>query len=425
MTQKTRREDAGSANRLPRQRHLSMSTEPSSMWICCQLGAREHYAIPRALHTAGQLDTLFTDLWFPPGSPFTSLSGTRLRDRFHPDLFSAHIESWNWQASIFEWRYRRRLPSWNLILHRNHWFQSRILSAIGPMLRPGKVIFSYSYTARRLFQAARAAGCRTILGQIDPGPEEERLVSAVHAAASPEFSAAWQPAPPLYWRHWAEECTLADTIIVNSEWSRQALATEGIPTSKIRIVPLAYQSSADASSFTRTYPEAFSSTRPLRVLFLGQVNLRKGVGPILDSLSALQDLPLRIQFVGPIQIPLSEFLRTHPQLEWVGPVSRGTVASYYREADVFLFPTLSDGFGITQLEAQAWRLPIIASHRCGQVVEDGRTGWILDSVTPESIGACLRQCAHNPATLNRFSAAISPSGNSIDSLSQSLLACAS
>ena len=56
----------------------------------------------------------------------------------------------------------------------------------------------------------------------------------------------------------------------------QTLRHEGIPTDKIHIIPLAYQSSAAAESFVRSYPREFSSKRPLRVLFLGQIDLRKG-----------------------------------------------------------------------------------------------------------------------------------------------------
>ena len=37
-------------------------------WICCQLGAREHYAIPRALSRVGILEALVTDAWVPPTS---------------------------------------------------------------------------------------------------------------------------------------------------------------------------------------------------------------------------------------------------------------------------------------------------------------------------------------------------------------------
>jgi glycosyltransferase involved in cell wall biosynthesis len=45
--------------------------------------------------------------------------------------------------------------------------------------------------------------------------------------------------------------------------------------------------------------------------------------------------------------------------------------AFYERADLFLFPTLSDGFGLTNLEAQAWSLPIVASRFCGEVVRDG------------------------------------------------------
>ena len=62
----------------------------------------------------------------------------------------------------------------------------------------------------------------------------------------------------------------------------------------------------------------------------------------------------------------------------VWPVTRKQAAEFYRDADVFILPTLSDGFAITQLEAQAHGLPVIASKNCGKVVENGVNGIILD-----------------------------------------------
>jgi len=32
-------------------------------WITAQIGAREHYAVPRVLHRAGKLERLYTDFW--------------------------------------------------------------------------------------------------------------------------------------------------------------------------------------------------------------------------------------------------------------------------------------------------------------------------------------------------------------------------
>ena len=45
-------------------------TANAMTWICCQLGAREHYAIPRALYRLGMLDYLLTDAWVPSSSLF-------------------------------------------------------------------------------------------------------------------------------------------------------------------------------------------------------------------------------------------------------------------------------------------------------------------------------------------------------------------
>ena len=57
------------------------------------------------------------------------------------------------------------------------------------------------------------------------------------------------------------------------------------------------------------------------------------------------------------------------------------MSKFYKEADVFILPTLSDGFGLTQLEAQSWKLPVIASRHCGEVVRDGENGVVLEEVS--------------------------------------------
>ena len=70
---------------------------------------------------------------------------------------------------------------------------------------------------------------------------------------------------------------------------------------------------------------------------------------------------------------------------------------------MFLFPTFSDGFGLTQLEAQAWKLPVITTPFCGEVVEYGRNGWILPEITPLSIAKTLRECLRDPSRLQAAS----------------------
>jgi glycosyltransferase involved in cell wall biosynthesis len=178
---------------------------------------------------------------------------------------------------------------------------------------------------------------------------------------------------------------------------------EGIPNKKIKVVPLAYERPKAVVTFKREYPTIFTPSRPLRVLFLGQINLRKGVWPVLDAIRLLRGEPIEFWFVGSIQLSIPSDLRNDPQVHWVGSVAHQHTDRFYRNADIFLFPTFSDGFGLTQLEAQAWNLPVIATKFCGSVVDDGRNGWILPDVTPCTIAATIRRCRSDPARLQELS----------------------
>jgi hypothetical protein len=356
-------------------------------WICCQLGAREHYAVPRALKLAGLLDELITDLWM-----------RRLIGRFHPGLAGARVVAPNIPALTFELKASlARENGWTLISRRNQWFQKQAVAQLANNHNGKHTIFAYSYAAKEIFEFARERGWRTVLGQIDPGPAEERIVARL------QQNTDWEPAPKVYWDNWRDECSLADQIVVNSNWSRDALIAEGIAAEKIRVIPVAYEAANDTSTFQRHYPRAFSAERPLRVLFLGQVNLRKGVAQLLEAVKLLSGEHVEFWFVGPVQISVPQELKLHPQVRWFGVAPRVSVESYYRDADVFIFPTLSDGFGLTQLEAQAWKLPVIASRYCGEVVRDGFNGVVLKDVTGRTIADALLDLLRSPEKLRAMS----------------------
>ena len=372
-------------------------------WICCQLGAREHYAVPRALKLGGLLDEFITDLWIRPGTLLHSWK-KRLTGRFHPGLAGAHVVAPNIPALTFELKASlARENGWHLITRRNQWFQKHAVSQLARNHNGNEhTVFAYSYAAKEIFEFARARGWRTVLGQIDPGPAEERIVSTLQQT-SPIKHTHWEPAPKAYWDNWRDECLLADQIVVNSEWSKDALITEGIVPEKIQVIPVAYEAANDTGSFHRHYPRAFSAERPLRVLFLGQINLRKGVAQLLEAVKLLSDEHVEFWFVGPMQVSVPQELKLHPKVRWFGVAPRVAVESYYRDADVFILPTLSDGFGLTQLEAQAWKLPVIASRYCGEVVRDGFNGVILEEVSARAIAEAIRGFLRSPERLSSMS----------------------
>jgi glycosyltransferase involved in cell wall biosynthesis len=214
---------------------------------------------------------------------------------------------------------------------------------------------------------------------------------------------------------------------VNSEWSRAALVEAGIGSSKLIVMPLAYEMQigdrrSEIGEPKRRYPDRFTPDRPLRVLFLGQVNLRKGVARLFEAIRQLKDEPIEFQFVGPMQVAVPEDLKNNAGVHWFGAVPRGKTGDFYRNADVLIFPTLSDGFGLTQLEAQAHGLPVIASRSCGEVVKHGMNGLLLDEPDPAAITEALRFCLADPRRLNAFSTASRIEDRfSIDTLAQNLL----
>jgi glycosyltransferase involved in cell wall biosynthesis len=382
-------------------------------WICCQLGAREHYAIPRALFRLDMLSYLLTDAWVPPSSLLAKVCGRRskLRERFHKELRDARVKAFTSSLILFETLARARsLKGWANIIARNRWFQRKVASFLRSQLSTinyQPILLSYSYTALEPFRYAKSHGWKTLLVQIDPGPEEEKIV-AEESARVPELAGGWQPAPAEYWAFWREECKLADRIVVNSEWSREGLIRRGVPGEKVSVIPLAYEvpevtgQDSEVGS-ARSYPDRFTSERPMRVLFLGLINLRKGVARLLEAARILRDEPVEFWMVGPVEIANANIIGDAGRVKAFGPVTRNRAAEFYRDADVFILPTLSDGFAITQLEAQAYGLPVIVSRPCGEVVQDNVNGLLLDDPSAEAIESAIRFCLQNPNELARFS----------------------
>lgn len=390
-----------------------VSDRPDHSWICAQIGSREHYSIPRALHQSGRLKLFLTDFWAEDSRIMNWLPEIRRKkvaERSHPELANAPIVSPGDSRFFFDFRQKLfRRSSWETTIRRNQWFQDAMLRQLRGCYRdlitegqPG-TFFSYSYAAKDLFRFFRSHGWRTILGQVDPGPREEEIVAS-ETEREMELNTSWERPPRRYWELWREECEMADEIWVNSPWSSEALVGERVPAGKIRVVPLVYsEESGEVRKQPKKYPPSFSKERPMRVLFLGRVTLRKGAHLLLRAARQMAGEPIEFWMVGPTEIKVPEPYRDHPQFRWTGPVSRSEAVRFYRDADIFVLPTLSDGFALTQLEAQSHGLPLLASRYCGQVVRNGENGLLLDPLNEDNIVKILRYCVRHPEELSTYS----------------------
>lgn len=395
-------------------------------WIVCQIGAREHYAVARALRRRGQLAALVTDWWSPPRSWTRLLPEAKsLAGRYAGELSDARVLAPNVRMLFFAARAQLgRWSLWKKILAENALFQKEATKMVfdGALGAKKHVLFSYSYAARELFREAKKRGWTTVLGQIDPGPGEQRLVDELRNQYPQWVNDGGAVPPASYWDEWREECDLADRIVVNSEWSKSLLIKEGIAAAKIDVVPLAYEAGGLRSDEwrvtsdefevvggrkieagkNRKYPAEFTRERPMRVLFLGQANVRKGIQDLVEAARLLGDGPWCFDVVGrhsslPSGIP--RHVRFH------GQVPRSEAGKWYDEADVFLLPTHSDGFALTQIEAMAHGLPVVTTRCCGEVVRDGVNGILVPAGDTTVLAGAIRELAQQPRRLEAMSRA--------------------
>lgn len=385
--------------------------------IVCQIGAREHYAVSRTLHRAGLLAELITDVWVPSDSPVRHVpgrAGERLRGRYHPELSDARVTHFTTSALSREAMkvISGQKTRWDDLIGQNRWFQAEVVRHLracrafnGEGAKP--IVLAYSYAAHEILALARDAGAMTILAQIDGGEADEELIEARWSQRSETMP---DRAPGTYWAAWREECRIADLILVNSDWSRELLVRAGVGGRKLAVVPVVYERGGSSTLAAHLYPKAFDAARPLLVLFLGALTLRKGVLEALEASGALAHRPVQFIFVGDDLEARASLMIRRPNVTRHERVPRSQVQQFYQDADVFLFPTHSDGFGMAQIEALESGLPVIASRHCAAIVEHGRTGLLLEEVSADAIVRAICHCLDDPDRLAAMSVAALAAG---------------
>src|SRR6266446_107586 len=150
------------------------------------------------------------------------------------------------------------------------------------------------------------------------------------------------------------EMVLADLTLVASRYVEGTIR-EFYPHKEIARVPYG----VDIEFWT---PEPTNKPAgPLRFIYAGQVSLRKGVPLLIEAWSKAELRDAELALVGSWALADSKRRALPPGITWFPPCSWQALRERYRESDVFVFPSFSDGFGLVLLEAMACGLPAIAS----------------------------------------------------------------
>ncbi len=151
---------------------------------------------------------------------------------------------------------------------------------------------------------------------------------------------------------------------------------------------------------------------PLKVMFAGYLSVRKGGDiwlKVADHFSGSSEI--RFQIVGgydPIFRPRVEKLTGSGHLSFIPYVPQSSLVNYYHQNDVFLFPSYEEGFAMVLLQAAACKLVIVATPNSGAetIVENGTSGFILNSFSPESYISILENLMKDRETLTLLKTSI-------------------
>jgi glycogen synthase len=206
---------------------------------------------------------------------------------------------------------------------------------------------------------------------------------------------------------WIEKTSVeaADRVIAVSRQMREDILAH------FRVAPervVVIHNGIDPNQFRRTEARDVLARRGVRepyVLFVGRITDQKGIFHLLE---AAPKLPPGVQVVlcasapdtPEIEARLKRALPGHPNVVWIGemvPVEE--VVQLYSHAAVFVCPSVYEPFGLINLEAMACETPVVASAVGGilEVVEDGKTGVLVEPGRPDALVAAIRALLEDPA----------------------------
>lgn len=137
------------------------------------------------------------------------------------------------------------------------------------------------------------------------------------------------------------------------------------------------------SSREKTFKEQKGIKKGTTLLWAGRVSKDKNIEFLLDIyIAALKKIPqlnLVLCGIGPELEKYKKTYRAHERIYFMGYVENNELQKYYEMADLFVFPSTTDTFGMVILEAQAKGVFALVTDVGGpqEIIEDGKTGHVL------------------------------------------------
>ena len=370
--------------------------------IVAQLGARMHYAVPVLFKRAGMLEHFFTDFYWKK-TPFEShirrIGGARMRrmtERFHPELPVEQVTSFN----MFGIQYvramlatRTREESEKVAAEWGQDFAERVARA--ETGKEASIFYGFSQAALETLTHFKQQGLKGVVEQMSlPGD----LMTSIYAQEYSDWY-EWEPKEQRVYQHIGAnvsrelaEWNVADRIVVASEFVANGLRLKGIDPNKIAIVPYGVD---NMTHFAPQTNKLFRSGH-LKLIFVGGISVRKGIPYLYEALREIWDqthLEIEVKCVGGNKLTKEATKELNRYCSLTGHVSRLRLPEFYRWADVFIFPSVSEGSATVIYEALASGLPVITTCNSGSIVRDGIEGFVVPIRDSDALAMRIEQLA--------------------------------
>lgn len=191
------------------------------------------------------------------------------------------------------------------------------------------------------------------------------------------------------------EAQISDAIICPSQIVKNELKKIGIMEEKIFIARHDSPTSKELLTIKSTKKDP---KEKLYILNVGQISIDKGIHHAISIQKKLkkEGIKSELHLVGPIiHNFLTKDTKNH-NIFFHGKVNKEKLKIFYKLADIFLFPTYTEGAALSTFEAMAAELPIITTTSSGSIVEDNLSGFVCNNGDEDEMYKQTLKLATNP-----------------------------
>ena len=178
------------------------------------------------------------------------------------------------------------------------------------------------------------------------------------------------------------EYQIADVIWVNSEYSRQTFLDHGFPTSKLVRRYLTVDRRFQPKPVNTLTHEGFT------IVYVGSVSVSKGVPVLLAAFQKIKNPKARLVLIGGTgSRGMKQYIAKVIGSDGRISMQPGDPLPYFKDANVLVHPSWSDGFGLAPMEAMAAGIPVIVTQDTGmkEYVTEGLNGWVVPTGDIEAL----------------------------------------